>query len=244
MIGGEPAEGADRLLSVVSVGTLALAIAGLSLLALVRRRPALALLAAGVVAGSLIVTEVLKLAVLTRPTLVPSAVLDNSFPSGHTTVGIAVGMAMVLVVPAGLRVAAGAGAAALGAAVGIATVAAGWHRPSDAVAAYLVALAVAAAAAAAMLRWGPGEEITVEAPIPGTRSLAGLRPGVDELVVGVMALAGGGLLLLALLRASGVPWTSAGVGFLLSAGAIATSAVIVVAALVAALQEGPRGVRS
>ncbi len=240
VIGGRPAEGADDLLSIISTGTLALAIVGLIALALLRGKPALALLALLVVAGSLLVTEVLKLVVLERPPLVPSAVLDNSFPSGHATIGIAVGLAMVMVVPAGLRVAAGIGAAILGAGVGIATVAAGWHRPSDAVAACLVALAVAAALSAAMLRWGPGEDVEEE-PAAGSRphGLARLRLGTPELILGVLSLGAGGLFLLALLRAEGVPWTSAGVGFLLSAGAIAASAAIAAAALVATL--GRRG---
>lgn len=233
VIEGRPSAGADDLLSLISSGTLVLAVIALALLAIVQRRPAMALLALTVVAGSLLVTEVLKLELLTRPAYVPSAVLDNSYPSGHTTIGIAVGLAVLLVAPPRLRAPAAIGAIALAAAVGIATVAAGWHRPSDAVAAYLVALSVAAMATAVMLRILPsgapaaadvGERTSM-------RSLARLRPGVDELILGGMLVAGGGLFLLALLRAEGVPWTSAGVGFLLSAGAIAVSAAGVVAAM-------------
>lgn len=236
VVAGEPAEGADNLLSTISTGTLALAVVALAALALLRRRPTLALLAAAVVGGSLIVTEILKLVVLTRPPLVPSSVLDNSFPSGHATIGIGVGLAMVLVVPAGLRIAAGLGAATLASAVGIATVAAGWHRPSDAVAAYLVALCVSAAVSAAVVRWAPGGGLSSpERRGPPRAQLTRFRIGFDELVLAVLALGAGGLFLLALLRAEGVPWTSAGVGFLLSASAIAASALVVVAALVLAL---------
>lgn len=236
VVAGEPAEGADNLLSTISTGTLALAVVALAALALLRRRPTLALLAAAVVGGSLIVTEILKLVVLTRPPLVPSSVLDNSFPSGHATIGIGVGLAMVLVVPAGLRIAAGLGAATLASAVGIATVAAGWHRPSDAVAAYLVALCVSAAVSAAVVRWVPGGGLSSPERRGSPRAqLTRFRIGFDELVLAVLALGAGGLFLLALLRAEGVPWTSAGVGFLLSASAIAASALVVVAALVLAL---------
>lgn len=239
-MGDEPAEGADHLLSVISVGTLVLAVGALAMLAFLRRQPTLALLAAGIVAGSLAVTEVLKHVLLTRPPLVPSSVLDNTFPSGHTTVGISLGLAMVMVVPAGLRAAAGLGAAALAAAVGVATVAAGWHRPSDVVAAYLVALAVAAGIGAAMLRWGPpGLSRGYEREASPRSPLRRVRVGAEELVLAVIALGAAALFLLALLRAAGVPWTSAGVGFLLSAGAIAASAAIVVGALVVAL--GRRG---
>lgn len=235
VIAGEPAQGADDLLSAISAGTLVLAVIGLAALALLRRRPGLALLAGLVVGGSVIVTEILKLVVLTRPPLVPSAVLDNSFPSGHTTIGIAVGLAMVMVVPAGLRIVAGLGAATLAAAVGIATVAAGWHRPSDAVAAYLVALSVAAAVSAAMLRWGAADPLATEEPTRRAVPLARLRVGLDELILAGLGLGAAGLVLLALLRAKGVPWTSAGAGFLLSAGAIAASAAVVVALLVLGL---------
>lgn len=233
VIDGRPSEGADDLLSLISEGTLVLAVVALVLLAVIQRRPGMALLAFVVVAGSLLVTEVLKLEVLTRPALVPSAVLDNSYPSGHTTIGIGVGLALLLVAPPRLRLPAAIGAAALAAAVGIATVAAGWHRPSDAVAAYFVAFAVAAAATAAMLRFAPAA-----APQPDAgagratmRGLARFRPGPDEVVLGAILLVGAGLFMLALLRAEGVPWTSAGVGFLLSAAAIAASAVAVVVAL-------------
>src|SRR5690606_21973389 len=62
----------------------------------------------------------------------------NSLPSGHATVAASVAVALVLVLPSRLRGAAavvGAGYAAL---VGVATLSASWHRPSDAVAAYLV----------------------------------------------------------------------------------------------------------
>ena len=232
MIGGRPAEGADDLLSAISEGTLILAIVALAVLAIVQRKPGLAVLSFVVVGGSLAVTEILKLELLTRPLLAPSAVLDNSFPSGHTTIGIAVGLALLLVVPPRLRPLTGVGAAVLAASIGIATVAAGWHRPSDAIAAYLVAVGVASAATAAMLRWAPAA-----APGPGEESspLTRIGFGIDEAVVGIFVLGGAGLLLLALLRAEGVPWASAGVGFLLSAAAIAAIAAGVVLALLVAL---------
>jgi len=237
LIAGRPSEGADDLLSAISAGTLIVAVVALALLAVVQRKPAMALLAFVVVSGSLLVTEVLKLELLTRPAYVPSAVLDNSYPSGHTTIGIAVGLAMVLVAPPRLRIPAAAGAAMLAAAVGIATVAAGWHRPSDAVAAYLVALAVAAAATAAALRLAPSAAPAPDPPSrrAALRALRLSRPGLDELVLAAILFIGAGLLALTLLRAGNVTWTSAGFGFLLSAAAIAAAAAGVVLALVLAL---------
>jgi len=232
VVAGRPAEGADDLLSAISEVTLVLAVVALGVLAIVQRKPLMAVLSLVVVGGSLLVTEVLKLELLTRPLLVPSAVLDNSFPSGHTTIGIAVGLALLLVVPPRLRSLTAIGAAVLAAAIGIATVAAGWHRPSDAVAAYLVALGVASAATAAMLRWAPDD---APGAGEGVAAISRIRLRFDELVVGAFVLAGAGLFALALLRAEGVPWTSAGVGFLLSAAAIAVAAGGVVLALLLAL---------
>lgn len=239
VVEGQASAGADDLLSLISTGTLILAVVVLALLALVQRRPAMAVLAFAVVAGSLLVTEVLKLEILTRPPLVSSVVLDNSYPSGHTTIGIAVGLAMLIVAPPRLRVPAAIAAAALAAAVGIATVAAGWHRPSDAVAAYFVALAVAAGAAALALRFLPNGA-PVAAPIrdrTSSFSLTRFRPGPEELLVGSILVIGAGLFSLAVLRAKGIPWTAAGIGFLLSAAAIAACAALVVGALYFALAQ-------
>lgn len=233
VIGGRSARGADDLLSAISVGTLTLAIVALVGLALLRRRPGLALLSLVVVGGSLIITEVLKLGILTRPHLVATFIPENSYPSGHSTIGIAVGLSLILVAPPRLRTVAAAGAAAIAASVGIATVAAGWHRPSDAVGAYLVALAVAATATAAMLRWWPTAAPAADDPRSriSPSKLRGHRPRPDELILGGLAIVGGGLFCLAVLRAQGVPWTSAGVGFLLSAAAIGLAAVLAVVGL-------------
>ena len=64
---------------------------------------------------------------------------SNAFPSGHTTAAAAVGVALLFVVPARhLRSAAVAGAL-LTAAVASAVVLLGWHYPSDALGAILVA---------------------------------------------------------------------------------------------------------
>ncbi|MBA2522050.1 MAG: phosphatase PAP2 family protein [Solirubrobacterales bacterium] len=237
LVEGRPSAGADDLLSAISVGSLVLAVLALVLLAIVQRKPAAALLAFVVVAGSLLLTELLKQELLTRPLLVPSVVLDNSYPSGHTTIGIGVGLAMVLVAPARLRIPAAIGGTVLAAAVGIATVAAGWHRPSDAVAAYLVALAVAATATAAMLRFAPAGAPSADATWTHDviTSLRENRSGPAELTLGAMVLLGAALFGLALLRSGSGTWNTAGVGFLLSAAAIAASAAAVVVALLLAL---------
>ena len=86
-------QAASELLTTISVGSLALALALLVAQALLRRRVAAAVVAVAVVLGALVTTELLKHLVLVRPDLLPapSTIDHNSFPSGHTTTAFAVG---------------------------------------------------------------------------------------------------------------------------------------------------------
>jgi membrane-associated phospholipid phosphatase len=128
----------DTVLNTISVLSLAIATTVVGFIAVMRRRFALAVGAIVLIAGANITTQLLKHS-LARPDLgVDEQRLDNSLPSGHTTVVASVAAALVLVLPPAQR---GAGAiigAGLAALAGIATLSAGWHRPSDAVAALLV----------------------------------------------------------------------------------------------------------
>ena len=225
----------------VSIGSLLLAIALVAAVAVIRRRPRLALLAAASIGVSLITTEFLKLVLLERPPLVPSFIYDNSYPSGHTTVGMSVAVAAMLVVPRRLLLPTAAGAGLFGAAFGVAVVAAGWHRPSDAVGAFLVVLSVAAACAALGHLYpdrpdrGPPRDHAVRLPR--------IRIGTTELGLLALALGGLGIFALAALSYRGIPWTSTGAGFLLSAGAIVVCALLttlgLAAAMLSAEEEGP-----
>jgi membrane-associated phospholipid phosphatase len=119
---------------------------GLVLVALVaaavgvaRRRVDLAVAAAVLVLGANLTTQLLKTR-LTRPDL-DGAPAPNSWPSGHTTAAVTVAFALVLVLPYAVRAVlalAGAGYVTI---IAVATVWAGWHRPSDTLAGLLVALA-------------------------------------------------------------------------------------------------------
>ncbi|MEZ5073331.1 MAG: hypothetical protein R2691_00650 [Solirubrobacterales bacterium] len=113
----------------MSIGSLLLATTLVAAVAIVRRRPRLALLAATSIAGSIICTEVLKHLVLERPPIIAANIVDNSYPSRHTTVGMAVAVAVMLVVPR-RRGADGVRSGIFGSAFGVAVVAAGWHRPA------------------------------------------------------------------------------------------------------------------
>ncbi|WP_199723262.1 MULTISPECIES: phosphatase PAP2 family protein [unclassified Micromonospora] len=130
----------DKLLNAMSVVSLLAATAVIGFIALIRGRIALAITATLLIAGANVSTQLLKYG-LNRPDygLDPErAAVGNSLPSGHTTVAASVAVALMLVLPAKVRAVGAFLAAAYAAAAGVATLSAGWHRPSDAVAAYLV----------------------------------------------------------------------------------------------------------
>jgi membrane-associated phospholipid phosphatase len=130
----------DVILNTISVLSVAVATAAVGFIALIRRRIAVGVGVILLIAGANATTQLLKHA-LGRPDLgvdAARAAAGNSLPSGHTTIAASVAVAVTLVLPARMR-GAGAVVGALGAAVvGVATLSAGWHRPSDAVAALLV----------------------------------------------------------------------------------------------------------
>jgi membrane-associated phospholipid phosphatase len=130
----------DTVLNTMSVISIAAAIAAVVFIALLRGRVGLALVSLLFIAGANLTTQVLK-AGLYRPIYGVDKLRDqagNSFPSGHTTAAAAVAVALVFVLPSRVR---GVGAvlgAAFAGLVGVATLSAGWHRPSDAIAAMLI----------------------------------------------------------------------------------------------------------
>ncbi len=243
LLGGEVisqlrAAQADRFLRIVSVGTLALAMALVAAVAFLRGRPRLALVAAASVAAAVLSTEVLKLIILERPDIVPSGLNagGNSYPSGHTTVGMSVCLAALLVVPARLRIVTALGAGAIGAAFGVAVVAAGWHRPSDAAGAYLVCLAIAALAAIAVRHW-PDRDPAARGSerIPGP-----LRIGATELALLAMAAALAAVFGLAAISARGIPFFSAGTAFLIASAALIVLSFLCALLLAAAMNDADR----
>ncbi|QDP94856.1 phosphatase PAP2 family protein [Microlunatus elymi] len=131
-----------QLLQQVSVGGTAIALAIMAGVAVLRGRFRLALAAGVLVVGANVTTQLLKRYVLERPDLGQGAV--NSLPSGHTTVVFSLVLAAVLVSPRALRWLVVLIGSAVGGLTGLATVIAGWHRPSDVVAGLLVTLAWAA----------------------------------------------------------------------------------------------------
>jgi membrane-associated phospholipid phosphatase len=145
---GVAADYSEQFLTVLSTGFVAACLLALLLVALVQRRWQEAVGALVVVAGANIATQVAK-AALSRPDFGVDVGAPNSLPSGHTTVAASLGAAALLVAPARWRPPVAVLAAGYAAATGVATLAGGWHRPSDVLAALAMvgvwALAVSAA---------------------------------------------------------------------------------------------------
>jgi membrane-associated phospholipid phosphatase len=130
----------NTVLNAMSVIAIVVATAIVGFIALAQRRIAVAVGAVTLIVGSAGSAYLLKSSIH-RPDLgidPDRAAAGNSLPSGHTAVAAAVAVALVLVLPSRFR-GVGAVLAALAAgAVGAATLSAGWHRPSDAIAAILL----------------------------------------------------------------------------------------------------------
>jgi membrane-associated phospholipid phosphatase len=140
-------------LNAVSVLSVLTATAMVGFIALVRRRFVVAVVATVLIAGANVTTQLLKY-VIVRPDLgvdEERAAAGNSLPSGHATVAASVAVAFMLVLPPRGRAAAAIVGGAYTAFVGVATMSAGWHRPSDAVAAFLVVGVWAAVAGLVLL---------------------------------------------------------------------------------------------
>lgn len=229
---------ADAFLEVVSIGTLVLATLLVVGLAFARRRPRLALVAAVSIVASLVCTELLKMVILERPPLIgETLIVENSYPSGHTTVGMSIAVAVMLVAPRRALIGVAIGAGLVGAAFGVAVVAAGWHRPSDAVGAFGVVLSVAAACAAVARRYPDRPDLERGSMLDRAPSI---QLGPVQFGVAALVLCALGLLALAGLSYKGIPWTSTSAGFLLSALAIVATALFTTLLLAATMLAADR----
>lgn len=126
------------VLGYISIGAIIVVVGGCAVVAMLRGRVMLAVGAAAVIAGSNITTQLLKHTILSRPDFGLGTL--NSLPSGHTTVVASAVGASLLVAPRLWRpviALLGGFATTL---TGASTVVAGWHRPSDVIAALAVCL--------------------------------------------------------------------------------------------------------
>jgi membrane-associated phospholipid phosphatase len=152
----DPMAKADALTSLarISVYSLAVAVALVLVIGLLRRRVDLAVAGVGVVAVALGVTEVLKRYLLVRPELIPHdpRIAHNSFPSGHTTIAMSVLFGLLIVVPYRWRGFTLFFTVFYAVGIGEETVIAQWHRLSDTIGGDMVALAVGCLAMAVVAR--------------------------------------------------------------------------------------------
>ncbi|MFE9690811.1 phosphatase PAP2 family protein [Micromonospora sp. NPDC005806] len=220
----------DRILNAMSVVSLLVATAMIGFIALIRGRKALAVTATLLIAGANGSTQLLK-HYLVRPDFgidPERAAAGNSLPSGHTAVAASVAVALILVLPAKLRVPGAFLGAGYAAAAGVATLSAGWHRPSDAVAAFLV-VGGWAAVAGLMLLFFQRERAAISAADAHRVAAAVLGLG------GVLALVVSGLALAWLASRSGTPADELSRRPLLIGYAGSAAGIVGTMALVAAL---------
>jgi membrane-associated phospholipid phosphatase len=148
------------LMQAISVPSIAVAVGVLAGIAVKRSRPDLAVAAAATVVGANVTTQALK-HWLVRPDLLGLG-SANSFPSGHVTVVASLAAGALLVMPRRAQPTAAVMGVAATAVTAVATVALGWHRPSDVIGAVGVVTAWAAIAGA----WATGRSSPPSQPAP------------------------------------------------------------------------------
>lgn len=132
------AAGAARtLLLGIDAAFLAIGVSVIAGLAAVQKRLSRALAAVAVVICSVGSTEALKHGLPHLDSVIPGS-RPPTIPSGHTSIAVSLGMAVVLASPPVLRPAAALIGAAYAAAVGLSVIVLGWHYPADVVAAFFV----------------------------------------------------------------------------------------------------------
>ncbi|GAA2364557.1 phosphatase PAP2 family protein [Dactylosporangium salmoneum] len=137
------------------VASLVLAVAALLAIGWARRAPRVGAAGVVVLAATVIGAEIVQLSV-SRPRLLPHGYRrdDQSFPSGHTAIAVAIMCALVLVVPYRWRLATLVLSSAFAAAVAVAVILAGWHRPGDTLGSDCIALFVVSAVTLVLDRGG------------------------------------------------------------------------------------------
>jgi hypothetical protein len=229
---------ANRLLRFITIGSLVAAVIALGALAWLWRRPWLIALPAAIVGASLLATEAFKLAILDRPDLWPSRLVENTYPSGHTTIAASLGLSAVLIAPTRLRGIVALVAALFVGGVGILVVTANWHRPSDPLGSYALTLAITAGIVALLQAWRPFDlgAGRVQGPAPPSATVLARRLEGAAIATGVLVFVGA-VLLAALRYGPEVAWNRPHAAFLAGVVAMLVAAGITVAALLRSLPE-------
>lgn len=222
---------ATRLHASIDIASLTLLGGAIVLVALVRGRMQLAVGAAVIIVGSIATSELLK-HTLPRPDLgiVDALGFHPTFPSGHTTVAMALSISAVFVTPRRWRAPVAALGVLFSTAMGCSLVATASHRPSDTIGAALVVTGWSAVVAAVLLRSDPVDT-------PRKPTLASFNPWMAlsgiALLVGSFAVAAITILAAHYGRLETIHF---GRAYVAAAGAITGSVFICTAALLIALQ--------
>lgn len=162
--------------------------------ALIRRRPRVAVTVGMIMLGANLTTQLLKpLLGSVRTGSLSGPVIDAaSWPSGHATAVMSLALCAVIVAPARLRPLAGAVMAAFSVAVCYSFLELGWHYPTDVLGGFLVATTWALLGAGALFslesRQAPGRR-EVGAPGDEQVSIAEVLAPAVLLVLGALMLA-------------------------------------------------------
>jgi membrane-associated phospholipid phosphatase len=215
----------NDLLDTISIGSLGLAALAAVAIALWRRRPDVAVAVVVVLAGANVTTQVLKEVLATADPLALNSdrAFAEAFPSGHSTAAASVGLVAVMAVAPEIRRVTATLAVIYAVGVGIATVALGWHYPSDVLGGYLVAGAWAAAVGAVLGLRSPG---------PWVASLRGFAPPA---MIGLIAVAVGLVLVLVDQAAGEFVFITDNTSFVVASTLIALAGALVIAVVAAQL---------
>ena len=208
--------------------------------ALIRRRPRVAVTVGLIMLGANMTTQLIKpLLATTRSFPFTGPVIDAaSWPSGHATAVMSLALCAVIAAPARLRPTVGAAMAAFSIAVCYSFLELGWHYPSDVLGGFLVAstwtmLGVAALYSLESRR--PARRREVDVPGAEQVSVAEALAPVGLLVLGAMLLAA----VAALLRPHAVvTYASAHGVFIVGAAAIAALGLAIATGATLALRRG------
>ena len=217
--------------------------AALASVALARGRPRMSLLVITLLGLTSVSSQLLK-ALLAYPRaegqIAEAHVAPAAFPSGHATAAMTLAIALVVVVPARLRPAAAVVGAALALGVSFSIVSLGWHLPSDVLAGFLLATGWALVLLGALRtadrklpeRSGRNRlSSTTRAAVEGAAAI-----GLTALVaVGAALAATLTVTLLAFLLPEVVDYAQEHTAFFVVAGAIAVSAMALLAGVAGVL---------
>lgn len=203
--------------------------------ALIRKRPRLAVVLGLIMLGAGETTELLK-PLISSPRMItePTIMVTGALPSGHATAAMSLALCAVIASPPRVRPVVAAVMGAFTIAICYSILELGWHFPSDALAGLLVATAWSLAGMAAL--W------TVEAQLGSHRAISGIA-GARTSIAAALAPAGTlvigsllGLVMIVVVRPHAFVYAAAHGAFTVGAATIAALALTIATGATLALR--------